>query len=213
MQLSNCIFLKLKLTKIDLKGKIVLGDSMKSKDKSKKHINIVAKKIAISCIFLISILCIAVFYNKHFRKNNVYATETATQIENIKISNAKPINLDEIINKNSKEKEKIEYSTEEIELEYLTKYKDNELLPKGMIQVIQEGRQGKQQIVKRRVYNNDELISEEQVSCKVTKAALNKIVEVGTAKYKSNYKIKVGDTLYVTSDRLSVMVEPNEQSR
>ena len=37
-------------------------------------------------------------------------------------------------------------------------------------------------------------------------------VEIGTANYTSNYKVKVGDTLYVTSDRLSVMFEPNEQS-
>ena len=156
---------------------------------------------------------IAIFYNKYFEKNNVYAKETSIEIENIKISNAKPINIEEVINKNSSIKERIEYVTEDIELEYITKYKDNDLLPKGTIQVTQEGRQGKQQIIKKKVYQNDELISEEQVSCKVTKAAINKIVEVGTARYKSNYKIKVGDTLYVTSDRLSVMIEPNENSR
>ncbi|MBO6243447.1 MAG: glucosaminidase domain-containing protein, partial [Clostridia bacterium] len=45
----------------------------------------------------------------------------------------------------------------------------------------------------------------------VTKASVNKIVELGTANYSSNYKIKVGDTLYATSDRLSVMVEPSEE--
>ena len=201
------------MTKIDVKGKIVLGDIMKSKDKSTKQIKITAKKMIISAFFLVSILYIAIFYNKYFRKNNVYATETAVEMKEIKISNAKLVNIVEIINKNSHDKEKIEYFTEEIELEYITKYQDNSLLPKGTIQVIQEGRQGKQQIVKRRVYNKDELISEEQVSCKVTKAALNKIVEVGTAKYKNNYKIKVGDTLYVTSDRLSVMAEPNEEAR
>lgn len=201
------------MTKIDVKGKIVLGDIMKSKDKSTKQIKITAKKMIISAFFLVSILYIAIFYNKYFRKNNVYATETAVEMKEIKISNAKLVNIEEIINKNSRDKEKVEYFTEEIELEYITKYQDNSLLPKGTIQVIQEGRQGKQQIIKRRVYNNDELISEEKVSCKVTKAALNKIVEIGTAKYKNNYKIKVGDTLYVTSDRLSVMVEPNEEAR
>ena len=42
---------------------------------------------------------------------------------------------------------------------------------------------------------------------------MNKIVEIGTGNYTSNYQVKVGDTLYVTSDRLSVMVEPNEQSQ
>lgn len=201
------------MTKVDVKGKIVLGDIMKSKDKSKKYISITLKKIITSIFFLISILYIAIFYNKYFRKNNVYATEADISLQEIKISNAEPVNIEDIIDNNSQDKEKIEYFTEEIDLEYITKYQDNTLLPKGTIQVIQEGRQGKQQIIKKRVYNRDELISEEQVSCKVTKAALNKIVEVGTAKYKNNYKVKVGNTIYVTSDRLSVMVEPNESSR
>lgn len=197
------------MTKVDVKGKIVLGDIMKSK----KYISITLKKIITSIFFLISILYIAIFYNKYFRKNNVYATEADVSLQEIKISNAEPVNIEDIIDNNSQDKEKIEYFTEEIDLEYITKYQDNTLLPKGTIQVIQEGRQGKQQIIKKRVYNRDELISEEQVSCKVTKAALNKIVEVGTAKYKNNYKVKVDNTIYVTSDRLSVMVEPNESSR
>ena len=81
------------------------------------------------------------------------------------------------------------------------------------MQVIQEGREGKQQITIKKTYQNDELIAEEQVSSKVTKASVNKIVEIGTANYSSNYKVKVGDKLFVTSDRLSVMVEPNEQAQ
>lgn len=86
-------------------------------------------------------------------------------------------------------------------------------LPKNTIQVIQEGREGKQEITKKRTYINDEVVSEEQVSIKVTKGSVNKIVEIGTANYTSNYKVKVGDTLYVTSDRLAVMTEPNENSQ
>ena len=81
-----------------------------------------------------------------------------------------------------------------------------------MIQVVQEGREGTQEITKKRIYENGQVISEEQVSAKVTKAAINKIVEIGGGTYKSNYKVKVGDTVYVTSDRLSVYVEPNENS-
>ena len=85
-------------------------------------------------------------------------------------------------------------------------------MPKGKIQVIQEGREGKQEITIKKTYLNEALISEEQVSNKVTKAAVNKIVEIGTGSEKSTYRIKVGDTLQVTSDRLPVMVEPIENS-
>src|SRR5699024_912239 len=94
----------------------------------------------------------------------------------------------------------------------LTKYNTNPELPKGMMQVVQEGREGTQEITKKRVYENGQVVAEEQVSAKVTKAAINKIVEIGGGAYKSNYKVKVGDTVYVTSDRLSVYVEPNDNS-
>ena len=186
---------------------------MKSKDKLKKHIKLTLKKIITFCAFIISILYIGVFYNLYFSKNDVYAKETLSEIEEIEISEANPVDIDDVIAKNANNEEKEEYITEELELEYITKYQNNSSLPKGEIQVIQEGREGKQQIIKKRVYKNNELISEEQVSNKITKASINKIVEIGTANYKSNYKVKVGDTLYVTSDRLSVMVEPDENSQ
>ena len=59
----------------------------------------------------------------------------------------------------------------------------------------------------------DELINEEQVSAKITKAAVDKIGEVGTGSGSSNYELKGGDTVYVTSDRLSVMVDADENSQ
>ena len=201
------------MTKKDEKGKIILGDIMKSKDKTRKYIKLTMKRIIISCIFFISILYIVLFYNRYFGKNRVYAKETSLEIENIKISNAANIDIEKIIKQNTEATQKEEYITEETDLEYITKYQNNNSLPKGTIQVIQEGRQGKQQIIKKRIYMNEELVSEEQVSSKVTKAAVNKIVEIGTANYTNNHKIKVGDTLYVTSDRLSVMVEPDENSQ
>lgn len=186
---------------------------MKSKDKKKKIVRITLKNIIAFCVFNISILYIVIFYNFYFSKNDVYAKETSSEIENIKISEAKPLDIESIIAENTKENQREEYIIEETELEYMTKYQNNASLPKGTIQVIQEGREGKQQITKKQIYKNEELISEEQISAKVTKASINKIVEVGTANYKSTYKAKEGDTLYVTSDRLSVMAEPNESSQ
>ena len=186
---------------------------MKAKDEKRIYMKLTLKKIITFCAFFISILYMAIFYNKYLVNNDVYAKEISYELKEIKISNAELIDIEEIINKNKNDAQKEKYITEEVELEYITKYKNNSLLPKGKIQVIQEGRMGRQQIIKKKIYKNDELISEEQVSSKVTKAAIDKIVEIGTAKYTSNYKVKVGDTLYVTSDRMSVMVEPNEDSK
>ena len=185
---------------------------MKSKDKKRKHIKLNIKNIITFFAFITIVLYIAIFYNLYFGKNNVYATDSIPENnEEVNISQAEEVNLDKIIEENLAGKE--EYSAQEVELEYITKYNNNPQLPKGTIQVVQEGREGKQKVVIKKTYNeNNEVISEEQVSSKITKAAINKIVSVGTGNYKNNYTAKVGDTIYVTSDRLSVMLEPNESS-
>ena len=191
---------------------MVIGDDMKSKEKGKKHIRFTIKNIVILLVFTVFSIYLLTFYEIYFQKQ-VYAKEiNIEQKENIKISNAKKINIDDILNQNIKQSIKEEYSTQEMDLEYITKYVTNKDLPKGIIQVIQEGRTGKQEITTKKIYENGELKSEEQAGVKVTKASINKIVEIGGGKGKSNYKVKIGDTLYVTSDRLSVRVEPSETS-
>lgn len=184
---------------------------MKAKDKM--HMKITLKSIITFLTFIISILYMVIFYNYYFGRNNVYATEVASNVEKTKISGAQEVNIEEIITQNTKEGQREEYIVQDATLEYITKYRNNASLPKGKIQVIQEGREGKQEITTKKTYQNEELISEEQVSSKITKASVNKIVEIGTGSGSSNYQVKVGDTLYVTSDRLAVMVEPKEQSQ
>ncbi len=206
------------LTKEIIKGTMSLGDNMGAKDKVRKkqkiEIKITLKSIITFLAFLISLLYCVIFYNYYFGRNQVYASEALSyEVQNISISKAQKINLEEIIEQNAKEGKKEEYIVEETVLEYITKYRNNNRLPKGQMQVVQEGREGKQQITTKKTYEKDELIAEEHVSSKVTKASVNKIVEIGTANYSSNYKVKVGDKLFVTSDRLSVMVEPMEQAQ
>ncbi len=175
---------------------------MRAKDK---------RNLAILLASIIIILIGAIIYNHYLKTNEVLAKESEYDIENVKISNAIQIDLDEIIANNVSDEQQ-EYYKEVLELEYITKYQNNPELPKGVVQVIQEGRTGMQEITRKKVYENGELKAEEQISSKITKAAVNKIVEVGTGKYTSTYKVKVGDTVYVTSDRLEVMVEPSETS-
>ena len=187
---------------------------MKAKDKNKKHLKITLKSLITFLATIVIILYCVIFYNYYLASNKVYAVEEVISTpSNVKISNANEIDIEKILEENAKEGQREEYVVEEAELEYITTYRNNSKLPKGQLQVVQEGREGKQQITIKKTYQDDELISEEQVSTKITKASINKIVEVGTANYSSNYKVKVGDTLYVTSDRLSVMSEANEESQ
>ena len=79
---------------------------------------------------------------------------------------------------------------------------------------MQEGRLGKQEITIKTTYDKDgNKISEEQINATITKASANKIIEIGGANYTSNYKVKVGDLIYVTSDELAVRAETEEESR
>lgn len=96
---------------------------MKSKDKTKKHIKISLKNMIYFIIFVISLLYIGIFYNLYFVKNNVFAKETVSNVDEKKISNAEHINIDSIISDGKEIKE--EYFVEEVELEYITKYRNN----------------------------------------------------------------------------------------
>lgn len=179
-----------------------------------KNKKITIKKIILFFISIIILLYILTFYNLYFLNNEIYAKETSIEQE-IKISNANKIDekdIEEKIKANLNEPiEKIETKQEEIE--YITEYKTNNKLPKGTLQVIQEGRTGMQEVVIKKKYENGNVISEEQLSSKILKSSINKIVEVGSSSTIKKYDPQIGETAYVTSDRLSVMIEPKEDSQ
>lgn len=178
-------------------------------------IKITLKNIIFLVFGFFIILYSIMFYNMYFKTNESYAKEVDTIPEKqIKISEAKEINMNEIINKNvsNEQSEKIE-RREEV-LEYLTQYKINKDIPKGISYVVQEGREGKQEITTKYTYDiNEQLISEEQIKVTIVKSSADKIVEIGGANYTSNYKVKKGDIIYVTSDILALWSEPKEESR
>ena len=186
---------------------------MIAKEKNKSRNKLSLKKIIIFFSGIIILLYLIILYNYIFNKNEVLAKETGVEVHsNVKISNANEINLDEVINENNKENGfKEEFITEEVDLEYITKYQSNAELPKGVIQVVQEGREGKQEVTIKRTYENGEIVKEEQVNSKITKAAVNKIVEVGSG-IGSTYKVKVGDKVYIVSDRAEIKLKPNGNS-
>lgn len=179
------------------------------KEKSRKRINI---KIAI-CIGIIAIfLILGVIY---IATNNqvAYATILENKSENVKISKAAKINIQELIKQNSETGITQQVISENIEIEYITEYVQNNNLPTGTIQVIQEGRAGIQQNSIRKTYENQIEISSEQLNSSIIKSPINKIVEIGTGIGKAaKYTPEIGDIIYVTSDRLTVYLEKNQDA-
>lgn len=164
--------------------------------------------ILLSAIFVF--VCLGIVFNS--LKGNVSFASSNIGPKVYKASKIEEINLDEKIKEKKENTQREEITVEEADLEYITKYRNNNKLPKGKMQVVQEGRVGKQEIITKKIYQGEELVREEELGTKVTKGAVTKIVEIGTANYTSNYTPKVGDTLFVTSDRLAIQVEPDENA-
>ena len=185
---------------------------MKSKEKNIK-VKITLKTIIFSAFAFFILLYMFMFYNIYFPINKSYAKETDTNPEETRISNANKIDIDEVINTNTGNGQTVQITQKEEVLEYLTEYRTNKTLPKGVSYVVQEGRQGTQNITIKSTYKDEKLLSEEQVGASVIKASYNKIIEIGGASYSSGYKVKTGDTVYVTSDELGLMETNSEESR
>lgn len=143
------------------------------------------KKIIILILFWMLIL-IVIYFRLVPSKESYASKEIEYKSAEINISNAKLIDLDEIIEENTNIKKT---NTEEIykkqeELEYITKYRYNDELYVGTTQVSQEGRNGIQTItMKKNLDSEGNLIGEEQISAVVTKSSINKIIDIGTKIY------------------------------
>mgnify|MGYP002616120937 FL=1 len=165
------------------------------------------KKILIIIMLLIIVILFVIIFKDFFGKT-VYAN---TENSNIRFSNAMNIDIEEIVKQNSKiNLEQI--VTEEINLEYITQYENNNELPLGVMQVIQEGRTGKQQITKKITVDQSGEKHEEEISSIIVRSPANKIVQVGTNKNKKEYKISKNSEVYVTSDSAEVKKENNYES-
>lgn len=174
---------------------------------------------AITIIIILAITAIIYIIYMMITKNSEQVSYTSvdaySESSNCDVNNTTieklDFNINEIINNNTKIK-KEEIIVEEVDLEYTTKYINNSDLPKGMIQVLQDGIDGKQEVYSKKIYEGEKLVEEEKIGNKVIKSSVNKIVAIGTGNYTNNYQVKVGDTLYVTSSLLAVRTDSNDKA-
>lgn len=180
------------------------------------------KNIAIiTAIIIAVIIIVAIIINRivHYQvKQEVIATKAKSsnellkdnEIEWFESNDDTQNDIYDIINENVNKTEKEEIQTKTVELEYETEYTNNEELPKGMVKVLQQGEDGKQELIIRKKYNGEELVSDEQIGRKITSPCINKIVEVGTASYYDKHTIKVGETVYSTPYNLAIREKPEK---
>ena len=173
------------------------------------------KKTLLSISVFIITICmifIAIFIKSSIKSESLATTAVNIDEKNYEKANVDELNIEEIINNNTSEPIREEIVSEEADLEYTTIYRNSANVPKGKMQVSQEGRDGKQIVVTKKKYQGNELISEEQTGKTVKVAAVNKIVQIGTGDSNSNHKIQKGDEVYVTSSTLNVFLDKDKNS-
>lgn len=161
------------------------------------------------------LLCLFFMLVAMFFASNIFAINQGkpTEIAKREISkNENPIDLEYIIQENSKQHTKEEILVEEVDLEYTTRYKNNPKLASGVVQVLQEGRVGTKKVMLVKKYKEDELIAEEQITENLIKAPVERIVEIGIGSIYHNHKANEGDTVYVVASSASVRLTPDENS-
>ena len=172
-----------------------------------------SKKIIICLIVIISMLLLAItgfniLITKQAKESVVTVYEDIdsekSEIEWFKQDEDNEVDIDNIINQNLTEKEKEEVETQKETWEYQTQYQNNNKLPKGMVKVLQQGQDGEQEIIIRKKYIGEKLVSDEQIGRKITTPSIDKIVEVGTGTGYDNYTIKIGDYVYSTPYTLAI---------
>ena len=118
---------------------------MKTKE---NKIKITLKTIIILAFAFFTILYIIIFFNMYFPTNKSYAKEAVvnpdnasktinTTEKNQEISQANKIDIDQIINQNTNNGQTEQITKKEEVLEYLTEYRTNKEIPKGMSVVVQ----------------------------------------------------------------------------
>lgn len=122
------------------------------------------------------------------------------------------IKLENIIKNNLDNEIKEVIETKVVELEYETQYQNNPSLPKGKVQVLQQGQDGKQELIIKKQYKGKKIISDEQIGRRIVTTTIDRIVEVGTSNYYDSYKIKIGDTVYATPYELDIRKVPKKDS-
>lgn len=159
------------------------------------------------CLFF---MLIAIFFT-----GDIFATDEENVTQNgaeIFYENQNPIDLYEIIEQNANNNQKEEMVVEEMDMEYTTRYKNNQELASGVVQVLQEGRVGRKDAIIIKKYENEELIAEELVAENIIKAPVERIVEIGTGSKFGVYEAKEGDMVYVVATTASVRISPSESA-
>lgn len=165
--------------------------------------------VIIICIITILSFLIYMYISNFYTFSNISADSS----DIIYYKNANPIDIKNIINENTSVKKSEKLVVEDIDLEYETLYRENSNLPIGYFRILQIGETGKQSVILKQSFENDELISEEIVANNIIQNSVEKIIEVGTGKGYLSSEIYTGDNVYVSANNLKLKTQNDINSK
>lgn len=169
------------------------------------------KKVVISIFVLIIVLIILVFILNRLIKaklsKEIITEETieAEEIEWLVDEYEGTINIEDIIQQNIQEEIKTVIETKIVELEYQTEYQDTNTLALGTIKVLNNGEDGKQELIIKKEYKGDTLISDEQIGRRIITPAINKTIQIGKGSFDSIINNSDNDTEYSKKELLATL--------
>lgn len=125
--------------------------------------------------------------------------------------NNNTLDMQNIINNNIEIVRKKEVVYEEREINFETVYNNDANLPKDEQVTTREGSLGKEKVKAVKIYENDTFLSENITERTTLVEPVSKLVSVGTSTFLADYKIHIGDTLYVTKNT-NLFKEANSNS-
>lgn len=169
------------------------------------------KKVIIGILISLIVLIILIFSLKRLIKTKLskeIITETiipSEEIEWLVDEYEGTINIEDIIQQNVQEEIKTVIETQIVELEYQTEYQNTSDLALGTIKVLNKGEDGKQELIIKKEYKGETLISDEQIGRRVVTPAINKIIQIGKGSFENviNNSNNVGE--YSKSELLKTL--------
>lgn len=142
-----------------------------------------------------------ILFSTMIKSTYIFAT---TEEEKIAISefekNEDVINIMNTISNNISELTTNEIITREVDIEFETKYVENNLLAKDEQVIVQQGVVGKLEQNVILTYENEQLINEKILSETRTLEPVEEIIEIGTSEFLLNNQVHINDIMYTTKE-------------
>lgn len=153
-------------------------------------------------------LAIMLFISFSVFANYIFAFASVnSEIENVEAiaavefeANSSALIMEDILLENISILKTKELLEEEREIEFETKYVDEENLPQGEEVVYQEGVLGTKNVTVINTFENDELVDENLIDEEVLEKPTDQIVLVGTSEFLKEKQVYIGDILYLIED-------------